>query len=285
VDFNLNIAIVGMGLIGGSYGMSLKRIGFKNVIGVDIDREILKKAEAAGAIDSGCVSIEEVLPKADIVVVSVYPELTKKLIIENMDKFKPGAIITDVAGIKEKLIEDIVPYLRDDLDFVAGHPMAGKESSGIESADPDIFVGANYILTPTDRNKLENIETIRAIVKAMGFKNVVETSPSTHDENIAYVSQLPHIVAVGMVNCKDVADVNLFAGGSYRDTTRIARINAELWSELFVENKSHLVEQIDLFLDYTKNIRDAIEAEDMAKLKEMLRKSHDRKGEIKNENA
>lgn len=285
MDFNLNIAIVGMGLIGGSYGLSLKRIGFKNVWGVDIDGDILKKAEDMGAIDRGYTSIEEVLPKADIVVVSVYPELTKKLIVDNIDNFKPGAIITDVAGIKEKLIDDIVPHLRDDLDFVAGHPMAGKESSGIESADPDIFVGANYILTPTDRNKAENIETVREIVEAMGFKNVVETSPSKHDENIAYVSQLPHIVAVGMVNCKEIEDVNLFAGGSYRDTTRIARINAELWSELFIENKNHLVEQIDLFLDYTQNIRDAIEAEDMVKLKEMLKESHNRKGEMRNEDA
>lgn len=279
MDFGLNITIVGMGLIGGSYGMALKKAGFKNVWGVDLKQEILDMAIEKGAIDRGYIELVEPLSKSDIVVFSVYPELTKKLIIASMEHFKSGAILTDVAGIKEKLVDDIAPHLRNDLDFVPGHPMAGKETSGIESADPDIFKRANYIITPTDLNKRENIELLSDIISKMGFKNIVETSPSKHDENIAYVSQLPHIVAVGMVNCKSVDEVNLFAGGSYRDTTRIAKINAELWGELFIENKNHLVDQIDLFLDYTKQLRDAIAAEDMEGLREMLQESHNRKGD------
>lgn len=285
MDFNMKIAIVGLGLIGGSYGLALKQMGFKDVRGADISSEVVEKAKQMGAIDCGSTRLEDIIPEADLVVFSVYPELTTRLIVENMESFKSGAVLTDVAGIKEKLIADIAPHLREDVDFVAGHPMAGKETSGIESADPGIFIGANYIITPTEQNKRENVELVKEMVRGMGFKNVVETTPSVHDENIAYVSQLPHIVAVGMVNCKDVEDVSLFAGGSYRDTTRIARINAELWSELFIENRTHLVEQIDLFLEYTKNIRDAIEAEDSASLKQMLRESHSRKGEIVDEKA
>lgn len=279
-DFNVTIA--GLGLIGGTYALGIKKMNPKNLWGVDLSEKTLEKALEMGVIDEGFTDPSEVLPESDIVIVAIYPGATEEFIISNMDKFKPGAVITDGVGIKTHILKTVNEHLRDDIDFIGGHPMAGKEVGGLENAELEMFKDANYLITPTEKNKEENIKLIEDIARGIGFGHVERTTPETHDENIAYVSQLPHIVAVGMVNCKDVEDVDFYAGGSYRDTTRIARINSELWTELFIKNKEKLVEQIDLFLDYTENLRNAINDEDEEEVKRILHESFERKGSSKN---
>lgn len=273
----LNITIVGLGLIGGSYAEAIKKLNPKNLWAVDINEESIEFAEQKGIIDKGFKEAELPLSDSDIVIMAVYPELTKSFIIDNMDMFKNGAVITDSAGIKESLIEEISTHLRTDLDFIGGHPMAGKETSGVKSASAEIFCGANYIITPTEKNKPENIALIEELVKAIGFKHIEKIAPRRHDEIIAFTSQLPHVIAITLMNCNYIEDVNSFTGGSFNDVTRIAKINPALWSELMIENKEHMVNQIDLFTDYMDKIKNAINNSDYKELDDILKESNNRK--------
>lgn len=273
----LNITIVGLGLIGGSYAEAIKKLNPKNLWAVDIDSKSLEFAENKGIIDKGFTEAEMPLKDSDIVIMAVYPELTKRFIIDNIENFKENSIITDSAGIKENLIEEINKCLRKDLDFIGGHPMAGKETSGVESASADIFKGANYIITPTERNKPENISLIEELAKKIGFSHIEKIAPRRHDEIIAFTSQLPHVIAITLMNCNYIDDVNSFTGGSFNDVTRIAKINPALWSELMIENKEHMVNKIDLFMDYMSNIKNAINNSDYEVLDDILKESNKRK--------
>lgn len=275
----LNITIVGLGLIGGSYAEAIKKLNPKNLWAVDIDEDSLRYAEDKKIIDKGFTCGEIPLKDSDIVIMAVYPELTKSFIIENMDNFKENAIITDSAGIKENLIFEINSMLRSDLDFIGGHPMAGRETSGVRSASAEIFQDANYILTPTSRNKEKNIEIIESLVKKIGFKNIVKIDPRKHDEIIAFTSQLPHVIAITLMNCNYIENINSFTGGSFNDVTRIAKINPSLWSELMIENSEHIVNQIELFESYMTRIKDAIKDGNYNVLNAILKESSEKKEE------
>ena len=274
-----NITIVGLGLIGGTYAEAIKSLNPKNLWAIDIDEESLDYAEEKGIIDKGFTDREVPLSNSDIVIMAVYPELTKQFIRESMDYFKLGAIITDSAGIKESLIEEINSMLRDDLDFIGGHPMAGRETSGVKSASAEIFKGANYIITPNDRNKEENIDIVKDLARKIGFKNVVKIDPRKHDEIIAFTSQLPHVIAITLMNCNHIENVNSFTGGSFNDVTRIAKINPSLWSELMIENSEHMINQIDIFQNYMTSIKDAIKDGNYSALNDILKESNKRKEE------
>ncbi len=245
---NLSITIVGLGLIGGSYALALRKLNPKNIWAVDIDEIALNKAEKIGMIDKGYLDASTPLQKSDLVIICLYPNAIKNFIQVNSENFKKGAIITDVAGVKNHLIEEVNGLLPVDVDFVFGHPMAGKEKKGLEFSSADIFKGANYIITPNPRNKEENIKLIEEAARGMGFKNVSLISPEKHDDVISFTSQLTHVIAVALVNSDhNVEETNKFIGDSYRDLTRIAKINSELWSELFMTNKKNLIDKIEKF--------------------------------------
>jgi prephenate dehydrogenase len=245
---NLSITIIGLGLIGGSYALALRKLNPKNIWAVDIDETALNKAEKIGMIDKGYLDASTPLQKSDLVIICLYPNAIKNFIQANSENFKKGAIITDVAGVKNHLIEEVNGLLPVDVDFVFGHPMAGKEKKGLEFSSADIFKGANYIITPNPRNKEENIKLIEETAQGMGFKNVSLISPEKHDDVISFTSQLTHVIAVALVNSDhNVEETNKFIGDSYRDLTRIAKINSELWSELFMTNKKNLIDKIEKF--------------------------------------
>lgn len=279
MGFDFNITIVGLGLIGGSYAEAIKELSPKNLWAIDIDEESLKYAEKIGLIDKGYKEAEVPIKNSDIIIICLYPELTLKFLKENMKHFKSGAIITDAVGIKEKVTENINSIIRDDLDFIGGHPMAGRETSGVKSASKEIFKNANYIITPTDKNKKENIELIEDLVRKIGFSKIVKVSPRKHDEIIAFTSQLPHVIATTLMNCTYMQDVNSFTGGSFNDITRIAKINSSLWSELMIENDEHIVSQINLFQNYMTKIKNAIESKNYEQLNDILKESSKRKEE------
>lgn len=274
---DFNITIVGLGLIGGTYAEAIKKLKPKNLWAIDIDRDSLRYAEDKMIIDKGYIDVKEPLKRSDIVIMAVYPELTKAFIIDNMEHFKTGAVITDSAGIKEKLIEEINLKLRDDLDFIGGHPMAGSEDSGVRAASAEIFKNANYIITPTHRNKKNNIDIIENLARDIGFKNIVKIDPRKHDETIAFTSQLPHVIAISLMNSNYLKDVNSFTGGSFNDVTRIAKINEDLWSELMIENGEHIVSKIDLFQDYMTKIKNTIKARDYDGLNDIMKLSNEKK--------
>ena len=277
----MKIVVVGLGVIGGSFTMALKEIGYDDVYGIDTNEETLVKAKNLGLIKEGFTSGEEIVRSADLIIISLYPRLVKKFINDNKDNFKDGAVITDATGIKKMFIEHIVNILPDNIDFVFGHPMAGREKKGIDFATSEVFKGANYILTPVDRNKEENLKLIENLAYEIGFKRVRRITPEYHDEMIGFTSQLPHALAVALVN-SDVEgrDTGSFIGDSYRDLTRIANINEDLWSELFLGNKENLLMSIQNFENELDKIKYAIENDDKESLKEVFIKSTQRREKL-----
>ena len=277
----MKIVVVGLGVVGGSFTMALKEAGYDDVYGIDINEESLEKAKKLGLIKEGFTNGQEIVKSADFIIISLYPRLVKQFIVDNKDNFKDGAVITDATGIKKLFIEDIVKILPENIDFVFGHPMAGREKKGIDFASSQVFKGANYILTPVARNKEENLNMIEDLVYKIGFKRVKRITPDYHDEMIGYTSQLPHSLAVALVN-SDVEgrETGSFIGDSYRDLTRIANINEDLWSELFLGNKDNLLKSIENFEIELDKIKDAIKNDDKEALKEIFIKSTKRREKL-----
>jgi prephenate dehydrogenase len=279
--FDFNIAIVGLGLIGGSYAMALRELNPQKIYGIDMNEGALKKALELGIIDSGYKNGKEVLKEADLVIIALYPEETIKFIEDNRFSFKSGAVITDTCGIKDKIVEKISESLPESIDFIAAHPMAGKEAKGLDNASKDIFKNANYIITPIKRNNQNNIKMIEKMAKAIGCKNVVCITPEEHDRIISFTSQLPHIIAVSLMysHLKD-NNIELFSGGSFKDATRVAVINSELWSELFMLNSGNLINEIERFEESIKEVKKAIQSEDRYSLVNILEKATEKRGKM-----
>ena len=270
----MKIVIVGLGVIGGGYAMALKEAGYEEVYGIDKNIDTLRKAKALGIIKEGYEDENEIIKGADLIVLAVYPNLVKNFIISNKGSFKDGTIITDVTGIKELFINEIINILPENVDFVFAHPMAGREKKGIDYATNQVFKGANFLITVTDKNKDKNLDIIENLAYKMGFKNVKRICPKYHDEMIAFTSQLPHALAVALIN-SDIEGRNTgeFIGDSYRDLTRIANINESLWSQLFLGNKENLLQAIYNFEKELDKIKSSVENEDKETLKELFIKS------------
>lgn len=271
VNRDCNILIVGLGLIGGSYAKGLKKLGF-HVSAITRRQETIDYALEHDIIDTGSTEANpDLIGKADIVVFALYPHVFKEWISEYQKFFKTGAIITDVTGVKSCVVYDIQNMLRDDVEFIAAHPMAGKEVYGVENADEKIFYGANYIIVPTEKNTAEAIEICREIALLLQFGRISSLSPEEHDEMIGFVSQLTHCIAITLMNCSDNELLVNYVGDSFRDLTRIARINENMWSELFLLNKDSLLNEMDKFLAEFKSLRDELAAEDTEGMKEKMR--------------
>ena len=267
----MRILIVGLGVIGGGYAMALKKAGYTEIYGIDKNIDTLKKAEKLGVIKKVYIDEGEIIQDADIIVLAVYPNLVKDFIVRNISKFKDNAVITDVTGIKQLFIDDVISILPNNIDFVFAHPMAGREKKGIDYATSEVFKGANFIITVTEKNKDENIRLIEELAYKMGFKNIKRVSPKVHDEIIAFTSQLPHALAVALINSDiEGRDTGQFIGDSYRDLTRIANINESLWSQLFLGNKKNLLKAIYNFQEELYKIKNYIENENKEKLEELF---------------
>lgn len=261
--------------------MGLKEAGYNNVFGVDVDEHTLTKAKSLGLIKEGCKTGESFFKEADLTILAIYPKLVKKFIEDNKENFKPGSVITDATGIKEMFIKDIIEILPKNVDFIFGHPMAGREKKGIDFATNDVFKGANYIITPIERNKKENLDLVENIALKMGFKRVKRITPEFHDEMIGFTSQLPHAMAVALINSDEEGrDTGSFIGDSYRDLTRIANINEELWSELFLGNKNNLLKAINNFELELDLIKKAIHDNDKETLMKYFRRSSARREKL-----
>jgi len=207
------------------------------------------------------------------VVFALYPHVFVKWIEKNQHLLKSGALITDVTGVKGSIVYKIQDMLRPDVEFIAAHPMAGREVSGVENSTEKMFAGANYIVTPTDKNTPEAIQTCIELGRLLGFLNVAELSPEEHDEMIGFLSQLTHCIAITLMTCNDKEHMEKYTGDSFRDLTRIARINDLMWSELFAANKDVLLEQMDMFIKEFGKLRGMIESEDIDGMRAMMRRS------------
>ena len=273
VDISKKILIVGLGLLGGSYARVLKRFGF-HVSAITLEQSSIDYAEKENIIDEGSTDLDErMIGEADLVIFALYPHVFVEWIEKNQQLLKSGAIITDVTGVKRSVVYQIQDILRPDVEFVAAHPMAGREVSGVENSTDRMFVGANYILTPTAKNTPEAVETVIELGRLLGFSNVTTLSPEEHDEMIGFLSQLTHCIAITLMTCNDKENMEKFTGDSFRDLTRIARINDLMWSELFVANKDLLLDQMNLFIDKFCDLKAMLEAEDIDGMRAMMRYS------------
>jgi prephenate dehydrogenase len=187
------------------------------------------------------------LSRCDLVFLCLNPSTLITFMKEWTASFRPGTLITDIAGVKSGIVEYIEKNLPADLDFIPGHPMAGAEKGGFAGAKFCNFLGKNYILTPLKRNKPENLDFIRDLIYRMGFCRITETTAADHDRKIAFTSQLCHVIAAALIDCEADLEITRFGGGSFEDLTRIAMLNAPMWTELFIENRAELLRRIDLF--------------------------------------
>lgn len=277
LDKNTKILILGLGLMGGSYAESLTSHGFE-VGAVARRQETIDYALREGIIKHGRAEIDpEYIGQFDLLVFAMYPHAFVEWIEKYQQYIKPNALITDVTGVKCSIIYKIQNMLRPDLEYIGAHPMAGRECSGVENASMEIFEGANYIVTPTDKNTPETIETCKELGRIMGFRMIAELTPEKHDEMIGFLSQLAHCIAVSLMVCKDSHHLVDYTGDSFRDLTRIAKINDEMWSELFLLNRDELVRQMDLFSEKFELMRNSIANGDRETIRRMMRLSTERR--------
>ena len=277
VDVSKKILIVGLGLLGGSYARVLKRFGF-HISAVTKEQSSIDYAIREGIIDEGAAEPDKkMIGEADLVVFALYPHVFVEWIENYQHLLKSGAILTDVTGVKGSIVYQIQDILRSDVEFIAAHPMAGREVSGVENSTDKMFAGANYIVTPTAKNTPEAIQTCMELGRLLGFSNVTTLSPEEHDEMIGFLSQLTHCIAITLMTCNDKENMEKFTGDSFRDLTRIARINDLMWSELFVANKEALLKQINLFADKLNELKVMLENEDIDGMRKMMRHSTERR--------
>ena len=277
LDKDKKILIVGLGLIGGSYAAALSQNGWE-VGAIDPDPQAIAFAEKAGFIRHGRTEPEaEYVGKFDIVVFALYPHV----LLEWLEKYGPwlrdGALATDVTGVKSGVVERAQALLFPRVEFIGAHPMAGREVSGVENARADLFRGANYIVTPTSANTEEAIACCEALGRTLGARNISRLSPEQHDEMIGFLSQLTHCIAVALMTCKESRHLVDYTGDSFRDLTRIAKINENMWTELFLWNREELLSQMDLFIAHFAKLRDALAQGDEETMKSMMRLSTERR--------
>lgn len=277
VNINKKILIVGLGLLGGSYARILKRFGF-HISAITKEQSSIDYALREGIIDEGSVELDErIIGEADIVIFALYPHVFVKWIEQNQGLLKSGSLITDVTGVKCSIVYKIQEILRSDVEFIAAHPMAGREVSGVENSTDKMFAGANYIVTPTNKNTPEAISTCMELGRLLGFSNVTTLSPEEHDEMIGFLSQLTHCIAITLMTCNNKENMEKFTGDSFRDLTRIARINDLMWSELFIENKTALLEQMNLFINKFTELKSMLENDDVEAMRKMMQHSTERR--------
>lgn len=273
---DIKILIVGLGLLGGSYAKGLKQAGY-HVLGTARRQETIDYALEHQFIDEGCID-GSLVAKADIIICCLYPSIMMDWIEEHKQNFKKAAIISDISGVKRHVVSTIQTSLKDlDVEFISTHPMAGKETSGIEHADISMFKKANFIIVPTASNTQQAIDTMVQIAETLNFAHISELSPEEHDEMIGFLSQLTHVIAVSLMNTHDNPKLVEYTGDSFRDLTRIAKINETMWSELFLYNKDILLKEIDAFSTSLETFREALETEDVDKMKELFKQSTKRR--------
>jgi prephenate dehydrogenase len=277
LDKSKKILVVGLGLIGGSYAAALSDAGFE-VGGIDASPESVAYAVEHGFVAHGRSEVTaDYVGELDVLVFALYPHVLLEWTEANAALIKHGALVTDVTGVKMQVVDRMQALLGDRAEFVGAHPMAGREVSGVLHADAKLFCGANYIVTPTEANTEEGILLCEALGRAIGSGTVSRLSPKEHDEMIGFLSQLTHCIAVALMTCKESRHLVDYTGDSFRDLTRIAKINEKMWSELFLLNKEELLAQMDLFLENFCELRRELAEEDREAMMERMRLSTERR--------
>lgn len=273
----MNIGIIGLGLMGASFAKRLSPQKDKTIYGIDQNKQTIQTALELNIIKEGSTDPDKLIKKCNLIILALYPTMIKPWIVENQQYLESGTILMDISGVKTNIVEPVQAILRKDLELISIHPMCGRESRGIDFAQADIFDNANYIIVPTNKNTATAIKAAKQLGKDLRVKNISILSCEEHDRMIGFLSQLTHVIAVSLMNTHDNSHLVEYTGDSFRDLTRIATINEDLWSELFLLNKDILLDEIDQFLDATKHFRDSLEKEDIDEMKRLFIQSTNRR--------
>lgn len=274
-------AVIGLGLIGGSLAKTIKRYSDSRVIGFDIQDEVLHKAVSDNTID--IIGTENLLGECDLILIALYPKQTVDWIAQNLRFLKAGCIITDLCGVKESVCAEAQRIVsKSGVHFVGGHPMAGREFSGYNYAVDTLFDNASMILVPTEASDDDDINRLREFFMTLKFGQVVVTDAQNHDRMIAFTSQLAHVVSNAYVKSPEAVRHSGYSAGSYRDLTRVARLNEQMWTELFLSNRSALLNELDGIITRLTEYRDALKDENAVLLQQLLRDGSERKKSIDN---
>lgn len=272
----MKIGIVGLGLIGGSLAKAIKKNTHEICCGLDINQATVTAALAQEAIDSAITADE--LERCDVVIISLYPQQTIDFILENKNRFKKGGIVIDTCGIKGEIVKAVEKPLADcGVRFVGCHPMAGREFSGFEYSVDNLFEKASFIMTPTDSTDMQAVREISKLAYDIGFAKCVISTPQEHDSVIAFTSQLAHVVSSAYVKSPTLMKQSGFSAGSFKDLTRVAKLNEDMWTTLFMMNKEPLVEEISHIIKCLEDYRDAMVTDDSQRLKQLLREGRELK--------
>ncbi len=265
---SMKIAIAGLGIIGGSMAKAIKKYTDHYVYGINRSPAPLQKALACGAIDE--IASPECLVDTDLLILGTYPEAAVEFVRKNAHKIKKNSIVIDTCGIKSQICPQLSELAKENgFIFVGFHPMAGKEKNGFDVSEADLFLEANAILIPGEAPH-HAVKLMTSFVRKLGFGRVVYATPEEHDRMIAFTSQLPHVLACAYVFSPQCLKHQGYSAGSYKDVSRVANINAELWSELFIENCTPLTAEIDTLIQNLTTIRQAIEKGDRQELTDLL---------------
>lgn len=277
MDKNKTFLIVGLGLLGGKYAQVLSQKGYR-VTGITHSQSTLDYAlEHAYICEGRNENFDDLVQNADYIIFGLYPTVLLEWVKQYGHLVRPGTLITDVSGVKRGVVEPVQQMLPEGVEFIASHPMAGRETSSVEHAAEVNFAPANFIVTPTEKNTPEAIQWARELAEVLGFKHICTLTVQEHDRMIGYVSQLCHAIAVSLMCANDNTSLCEYTGDSFRDLTRIARINDKMWAELFLWNKENLISEIDQFSGALNEMRNALVADDREKLEEMFRLSTQRR--------
>ena len=275
---DLTFAIVGLGLIGGSYAKALRNLRVRKILGMGISHGIARACLNANMIDEVVAEDGRNLKEADVIICSVYPEAVMSFVRQNVQNFSEGMLMTDATGVKGTMPREIQELLPEGCEFISGHPMAGRQGSGLGMSDAAIFNNSNYIIVPTEKNTPEAVSWLEEFAKALGCARSVKVSMEDHDKIIAYTSDLPHITAVALVNSASYnKNTQYFIAGGFRDATRVADINPDLWSDLFLSNRENVIAEIENYQSQLERWKKAIVENDREALKEIMREAGPRR--------
>ena len=272
----MNIGIVGLGLIGGSMAKSIKARTGHTVFGTDLDAETMTLARMCGAIDGALT--EENLRSCDLILVAVCPGAAIRWVKDHADNIAPSAILVDLCGVKRVVVEALAPLAEEHgFAYIGGHPMAGRERGGFTASSEDLYVGASMILTPDKRTDMQLLETLKAFFLDIGFAGLTFSDPEEHDRIIAFTSQLAHITSSAYVKSPEAQRRRGFSAGSFQDMTRVARLDEDMWTELFLDDADYLVKELDILIENLTAYSDALKSGDAERVRALLREGREMK--------
>lgn len=272
----MNVGVVGLGLIGGSMAKSTKARTSHTVFGSDLDSETMMLARMCGAIDGPLT--DETIPQCDLILLGIRPAAAIEWVRSHSDLIAKSAIVVDLCGVKRVVVDGITPIAEEKgFAYIGGHPMAGKERGGFTSATDSLYVGASMILTPDKRTDMLLLETLKHFFLDLGFANLTFSDPEEHDRIIAFTSQLAHIASSAYVKSPEAQRRRGFSAGSFRDMTRVARLDEDMWTELFLDDADYLTKELDILIQNLTEYADALKSRDAEKLRALLKDGREKK--------